>query len=77
MGEMLVVLVIALLVFGPTKVPQLGESLGKGIRNFKKAVNEPEAESVPVPVAPQPQLAPSAAVSQAAPPATVRPTEDA
>jgi len=36
-GEILVVLVIALLVFGPTKLPQLGDALGKGIRNFKKA----------------------------------------
>ena len=39
-GEILVVLVIALLVFGPSKLPQLGEALGKGIRNFKKAVDE-------------------------------------
>jgi len=36
-GEILVILVIALLVFGPTKLPQLGEALGKGIRNFKRA----------------------------------------
>jgi sec-independent protein translocase protein TatA len=36
-GEILVILVIALLVFGPTKLPQLGDALGKGIRNFKRA----------------------------------------
>lgn len=36
-GEILVILVIALLVFGPSKLPQLGDALGKGIRNFKKA----------------------------------------
>jgi sec-independent protein translocase protein TatA len=36
-GEILVVLVIALLVFGPSKLPQLGDALGKGMRNFKKA----------------------------------------
>jgi sec-independent protein translocase protein TatA len=35
-GEILIVLVIALLVFGPSKLPQLGDALGKGIRNFKK-----------------------------------------
>jgi sec-independent protein translocase protein TatA len=29
--------VIVLLIFGPSKLPQLGESLGRGIRNFKKA----------------------------------------
>jgi sec-independent protein translocase protein TatA len=41
-GEILVVLVIALVVFGPSKLPQLGDALGKGIRNFKKATQEPE-----------------------------------
>lgn len=40
MGEILVVLVIALLVFGPNKLPQLGDALGKSIRNFKKAQSE-------------------------------------
>ncbi len=45
MGEMLIVLVVALLIFGPNKLPQLGDALGKGIRNFKKAssADEPEA----------------------------------
>jgi len=47
--EMIVILVIALLVFGPNKLPQLGDALGKGIRNFKKATEgqEPEAEPAP------------------------------
>jgi sec-independent protein translocase protein TatA len=36
-GEIVMILVVALLVFGPTKLPQLGDALGKGIRNFKKA----------------------------------------
>ncbi len=40
MGEMLVVLVIALLVFGPNKLPQLGDALGKGIHNFKRAAGQ-------------------------------------
>src|SRR5436190_19283516 len=38
--EMIVILVIALLVFGPKKLPELGKSLGKGIREFKKATND-------------------------------------
>src|SRR5215831_4267859 len=42
-GEMLVILVIALLVFGPKKLPELGKSLGKGIREFKKATNDLKA----------------------------------
>jgi sec-independent protein translocase protein TatA len=36
----LIVLVIVLVIFGPGKLPQIGEGLGKGIRNFKKSVNE-------------------------------------
>jgi sec-independent protein translocase protein TatA len=78
MGEMLVVLVIALLVFGPSKVPQLGESLGKGIRNFKKAVNDPESADVQVPSPPQrAQLLPASPVFAADAAATTRPTERA
>lgn len=44
--EMLVIGAAALLVFGPKKLPELAKSLGKGIRDFKKAVDgsgdEPE-----------------------------------
>lgn len=35
--EMIIVLVLALVVVGPGKLPQLGQALGSGIRNFKKA----------------------------------------
>ena len=35
--ELLVILVIALLIFGPGKLPEIGSALGKGIRDFKKA----------------------------------------
>ncbi len=37
MPEMIIVLVIALVVVGPAKLPQLGQALGSGIRNFKRA----------------------------------------
>jgi sec-independent protein translocase protein TatA len=36
--EILVVLVIALIVFGPKRLPELGRSLGKGINEFKNSV---------------------------------------
>jgi sec-independent protein translocase protein TatA len=36
--EIIVVLVIALIVFGPKRLPELGRSLGKGIREFKGSV---------------------------------------
>ena len=40
MPEMIIILVIALIVFGPRKLPELGRSLGKSINEFKKASNE-------------------------------------
>jgi sec-independent protein translocase protein TatA len=40
MPEMLVILVIALIIFGPRKLPELGKSLGKSLAEFKKASNE-------------------------------------
>ena len=36
MGELVVVLIIVLLIFGAGKLPQIGEGLGKAISNFKK-----------------------------------------
>lgn len=38
--EMLIIFVIALIVFGPKKLPEIGKSLGKGIAEFKKASSE-------------------------------------
>ena len=38
--ELAVIFVIALIVFGPKKLPELGRSLGRGINEFKKATNE-------------------------------------
>ena len=39
-SEMLIIFIVALLVFGPKKLPELGKSLGKGLREFRKATNE-------------------------------------
>jgi sec-independent protein translocase protein TatA len=38
-GEIVVVLALALLFFGPSKLPQLGSSLGQAIKSFKKGLN--------------------------------------
>ena len=38
--EMVIILVIALIVFGPRKLPELGRSLGKSLGEFKRASNE-------------------------------------
>ncbi|MEO5819360.1 MAG: TatA/E family twin arginine-targeting protein translocase [Vicinamibacteraceae bacterium] len=40
MPELIVIFVIALLVFGPRKLPELGRSLGKSLGEFKRASNE-------------------------------------
>jgi sec-independent protein translocase protein TatA len=41
-GPILIILVIVLLLFGPKRLPELGDSIGKAIRSFKKAHDEPE-----------------------------------
>ena len=40
--ELVMIFVVALLVFGPSKLPDLGKSLGEAIRGFKKAINDVE-----------------------------------
>ncbi|HVX93372.1 MAG TPA: twin-arginine translocase TatA/TatE family subunit [Polyangia bacterium] len=39
-GELVIILIIVVVVFGSTKLPQLGDGLGKAIKNFKRAVNQ-------------------------------------
>ena len=38
--EVLIILVIALVVFGPSRLPSVGKSLGEGIRGFKKGLRD-------------------------------------
>jgi sec-independent protein translocase protein TatA len=45
--HLLVILGIALLVFGPKKLPELGKGLGEGIRGFKNGLRGDEPESKP------------------------------
>ena len=46
MPELIVIFIVALIVFGPSKLPDLGRSLGEAIRGFKKAVSENEKPSL-------------------------------
>jgi len=48
----LIVLVVALLIFGPKKIPELARSLGEGIREFKKSMREGAAEASDAKAAP-------------------------
>ncbi len=38
--HLLVILIVALLVFGPKKIPELGKALGEGIRGFKDGIKD-------------------------------------
>lgn len=44
-AELLIVLIIILLVFGASRIPEIGAALGKGIRAFRRSVGTPEAEA--------------------------------
>lgn len=47
--EMGIIAVIALLIFGPKKIPEMGRALAKTLRGFKEEMNNPETEKdVPV-----------------------------
>jgi sec-independent protein translocase protein TatA len=47
MPELLVILLIALVVFGASKLPQIGSSLGSAIREFKKSIDSTPTEAPP------------------------------
>jgi len=56
--ELLLILVIALICFGPKKLPEIGQAFGRGLREFKDAVND---------VKPQPAATPAAEAKTEAP----------
>lgn len=64
--EMVLILVIALLVFGPRKLPEIGKAIGKGMAEFKRASNdlkrtvEAEIEAAERPSPPSPPSPPAA-----------------
>jgi len=47
MGELLIILVILLVLFGPGKLPQVGKSLGSAISQFKNSVREKDEKQEP------------------------------
>lgn len=71
--ELILILVVGLIVFGPGKLPEMGRSLGKGIREFRKASNALTAAIN----APEPPPAPPTAQTTAQPAQTVQATTEA
>lgn len=47
--ELILLFLIILIIFGAGKIPQIGASLGRGIRNFRKGVKGQEDEADPTP----------------------------
>jgi sec-independent protein translocase protein TatA len=43
--HLIIILIIVLIIFGPGKLPEVGSTIGKAIRGFKKAMDEPEEKS--------------------------------
>ena len=50
--ELLVILVVAVLLFGGKKIPEVAKGLGEGIRNFKASMKEPEEKPKETPKPP-------------------------
>jgi TatA/E family protein of Tat protein translocase len=70
--ELIIILVIALLILGPGKLPEVGASIGKSLREFRKASSDvQEATKLDVSVAPIPPAAADAAAPVAAATAAV------
>jgi sec-independent protein translocase protein TatA len=44
--ELVVILIVVLIIFGPGKLPALGSGVGNALRNFRKAMNQPDAIDV-------------------------------
>ena len=42
MPELIIILLIAVMLFGASRLPQIGEGLGKAIKGFRKSVSEPD-----------------------------------
>jgi TatA/E family protein of Tat protein translocase len=76
MPELIIILVIALIIFGPRKLPELGRSLGRSINEFRKASNELRStleEEIRV----EEQRDRTTATASATPPAATPPPVDA
>ena len=76
-GELIIVLIVALLIFGPKRLPEMGKSLGKGMREFKDSItgDDKDRDSHDAATVTQVQALPPAAPPKAAAP-TPAPTAE-
>ena len=72
--ELLILLVVLLLVFGAKRLPEMGRSIGKGMREFKDAVSGVDDEPTPAPPPAEPPAGLPAATSE---PSTPQHVEEA
>jgi sec-independent protein translocase protein TatA len=56
-GEILLILAIVLLIFGPSKLSSMGKGLGEGLKNFKKGLSQDDKDEEPKPKDPPPKAA--------------------
>ncbi len=47
MQELIIILVVVIIIFGPTQIPKLTKMFGKSVKSFKDGMEEAEAEEVP------------------------------
>jgi len=77
--HLLFILVVALVVLGPKRLPEVGRSLGKGIRDFRSAMSGIQDEAHGIfsepPAPPQPVVTAAAVTQPAASPAATQPAE--
>jgi sec-independent protein translocase protein TatA len=76
-GELIIVLIIALIVVGPGKLPDVGSALGKSIREFRKAASDVKETTSLEASKPAPAPAPAPAAPAAAPVPPAGPSVDA
>jgi sec-independent protein translocase protein TatA len=56
-GEILLILLIGLLIFGPSKLSDMGKGLGQGLKNFKKGLSQDDKDDEPAAPAPSAKTA--------------------
>ena len=76
MPELIIILVIALIIFGPRKLPELGKSLGRSLNEFKKASTDLQ-NTLEQEIKIEEQKEAAAKAPTTAPPAEVLPNHDA